>query len=295
MYLFRTIHRPIRCAGFTLIELLLVIAIISSLLALLLPAVQASRESARRSHCANNLRQIGVGLLNYHDVHRSFPPGQIEKITSTRPKGKQLAWSVFLLPFIEEQNLYDRFDCGHSFRDAENRAAGGTVLPLYNCPSTARLAADRSGDTTGDVNGDGTWNPGDDLAFTDYGGNYGFSGLGKGLANGVLITDKPIALAKIVDGSSQTIIVSEDTGRGALFDGQWANGENIFDETGPINDRSAPPGNWQYDEMWSDHPGGINALFCDGSVHFLREEMDLQTLSALCTRNRNEQVDASDF
>ncbi|MBI3837164.1 MAG: DUF1559 domain-containing protein [Planctomycetia bacterium] len=282
-------------AGFTLVELLVVIAIIAALTALLLPAVQAARESARRSTCSNNLRQIGLGLLAYHDAHEVFPPGLIDRKTSSKPKAKQLAWSVFLLPFIEERNTYARFDCGFAYNSIQNRVAGGTAIRVYNCPSTARLAADRSGDTTGDLNKNGQWDPGDDLAFTDYGGNFGFTGLNRPFMSGVLIWERPIPIAQILDGTSHTIIVSEDTGRGAAFDGQWANGENIFDESGPINDRFLPEFLWQNNEMWSDHPGGINALFCDGSVHFLSEEMNLESLASLCTRNSGEVVEGSSF
>jgi prepilin-type N-terminal cleavage/methylation domain-containing protein/prepilin-type processing-associated H-X9-DG protein len=279
----------------TLVELLVVIAIIGLLVALLLPAVQASRESSRRSSCANNLRQIGLGLLTYHDARGLFPPGLVDRKTASKPKARQLAWSVFLLPYIEERNVYDRFDLGQAYNSAANRDGAGTIILIYNCPSTATLAPDRRGDTTGDANQNGKWDPGDNLAFTDYGGNFGFPGVNGAAMNGVLLYDKQIALSRITDGASCTIIVSEDTGRGAAADGQWANGENIFDQTGPINDRAGPAYLWGDNEMWSDHPGGINALFCDGAVHFLSEQMDLATLAALCTRAGGEIVDAAAF
>ncbi len=83
---------------------------------------------------------------------------------------------------------------------------------------------------------------------------------------------------------SHTIIVSEDTGRGGSLDGQWANGENIFLEQNSINIQ-------QNNEMWSDHPGGVNVLFCDGSVHFLAETMPVELLAALCTRACGEIID----
>ncbi len=166
--------------------------------------------------------------------------------------------------------------------------AAGTVIATFLCPSTAWLASDRTGPTTGDRNGNGVWNTGDDLAFTDYGGNFGFSGLSKPYMNGVLVYEIAIPIRKITDGTSHTIIVAEDTGRGASFDGQWANGENIFDTSGPINDRSLPTYLWQNNEIWSDHPLGALTLFCDGSVRFLFEETDLSTLAALCTRASDE-------
>ena len=102
--------------GFTLIELLVTIAIIAILIALLLPAVQQAREAARRTQCKNNLKQIGLALHNYHDVHRTFPIG------ARWQRGVGPSWMVGLLPFIEQQNLYDRFDM-----DAPNN--GLPVLP----------------------------------------------------------------------------------------------------------------------------------------------------------------------
>jgi prepilin-type N-terminal cleavage/methylation domain-containing protein/prepilin-type processing-associated H-X9-DG protein len=277
--------------AFTLVELLVVISIIGILLALLLPAVQSARESSRRTACQNNLHQIGLGMLSHHEAKHHFPPGLLDRITGANPKGKQLSWNVFLLPYAEEQSLYDQFDLTKSYRSAENAAAGGTVLPLFTCPSTARWAAERQGMTTGDINGNGRWDPGDNLAFTDYGGNFGFTGLDKSYMSGTLIYERALSLADIKDGATYTIFVSEDTGRGAAFDGQWANGENIFDESGPINDRSLPDYRWQDNEMWSDHRGGINALFCDGAVHFLSESISLDVLAALCTRAGYETVD----
>ncbi|HZZ30197.1 MAG TPA: DUF1559 domain-containing protein [Pirellulales bacterium] len=291
---FLTPHSAFRIASaFTLVELLVVLAIIGVLIALLLPAVQAAREAARRTACQNNLHQIGLGLLTHHEAKHAFPPGLLDRKTSANPKGRQLSWNVFLLPFIGEQSLFAKFDLTKAYNAQENALAAGAILPIFNCPSCTRYAADRTGMTTGDMNGNGHWDPGDNLAFTDYGGNFGFNGLGKPYMNGVLIYEQPISLADITDGASHTIIVSEDTGRGAAFDGQWANGENIFDESGLINDHSVPEYLWQNNEMWSDHSGGINALFCDGSVHFLGELTQLEVLAALCTRASGETVDGA--
>ncbi len=274
--------------GFTLVELLVVIAITGVLVSLLLPAVQAAREAGRRAQCANNLRQIGVGLLHYHDAAGAFPPGLVDRRTGANPQGKQLSWIVFLLPFIEENAVYEQFDLSKGYNRIENRQAAGTVLSTFLCPSTAFLASDRKGPTTGDANNNGQWNPGDDLAFSDYGGNFGFMGLSKPYMNGVLIYEKPIAIRQITDGTSHTLIVAEDTGRGASYAGEWANGENIFDTSGPINDRSLPMYRWADNEIWCDHPRGVNLLFCDGSLRFTGEDTSLEMLAAICTRNGDE-------
>ena len=110
----RTMNHGNRCAprmaGFTLIELLVVVAIIGLLLAMLLPAVQAARESARRSQCKANLRQIGIALHSHHDSHKAFPPGCIERRPFRSTAERQLAWSVLLLPNVEESRLADRFN-----------------------------------------------------------------------------------------------------------------------------------------------------------------------------------------
>ena len=110
----KTIMRGNRCAqsagGFTLIELLVVVAIIGLLLALLLPAIQAAREATRRTQCRGNLRQIGVALHNYHQAHQAFPPGCIDRRPFRSTAERQLAWSVLLLPMLEESGLADRFD-----------------------------------------------------------------------------------------------------------------------------------------------------------------------------------------
>ena len=139
-------RRPCRRAGFTLVELLVVIAIIGMLVALVLPAVQAAREAARRAHCQNNLRQIGVALHVYHDAHKQLPVGCVEKrVPKTTPNGRQLAWSAELLPQLEEQPLWQQIDFHSPYDSPANATAAATVVAVYLCPSTARAVSGREG------------------------------------------------------------------------------------------------------------------------------------------------------
>jgi prepilin-type N-terminal cleavage/methylation domain-containing protein/prepilin-type processing-associated H-X9-DG protein len=260
--------------GFTLVELLVVIAIVGLLLSLLLPAVQSAREASRRTQCASQLRQLGVGLQAHHAARNSFPPGGVER------RGRRLAWSVYLLPYIEQGALYRDFHLRSAFAAPENQRAASRAVAIYLCPSTARLEWDRDATHTRDLNQNGRLDPGERLAATDYGGIYG-TGLEEPLNNGVMIWDTPISTRRIVDGTSHTLILGEDTGRGASTNGEWSNGENIFDVIVPINVQ-------QDNELWSDHPGGVNVLLCDGSVRFLQEDLAIELLAALSTRAGKE-------
>ena len=214
------------------------------------------------------------GLSSYHAARGTFPPGCVDR------NARRLAWSMFLLPYIEESAAYDLYDQKSLYYAAANRQATSVVVAIYLCPSTVRLTRARDGNTTGDVNGNGHYDPGDFMGVIDYGGMYGWAGSAVP-ANGVMIYDQPIGLRQITDGSAHTILVAEDSGRGTTMDGEWADGENIFDAGLPINAL-------QNNEIWSDHPGGAQVLFCDGSVHFLTESTDLSVLAALCTRAGGE-------
>ena len=265
--------------GFTLVELLVVIAVIGVLVALLLPAVQSAREAARRASCSNNLRQIGIGLLDYHNGSNQFPAGLTDRRTGANPTGRQLAWSIFLLPYIEERGVWTLFNTSLGYDAPQNLPATSQVVPIYICPSTVHVAPYRVGALTGGMSGQPLNTATDWMGTIDYGGMFGWDGASPAYSymNGVMVWETPTSIPQISGGTSHVILVAEDTGRDWTMDGQWANGQNIFDTTGPINVA-------QFNEIWSDHPGGAQVLLCDGSVHFASATISTDVLAPLCNR-----------
>jgi len=251
--------------GISLVELLVVVAVIAALVALLVPAVQGAREAARRTVCLNHLRNVGCALHGHLLARRRLPVGCLEWRVGWTPGPRRcLAWSAAILPWLEEQPLFERIDFTQSFDDPGNAAAAGTVVPVYLCPS-----ADRGGGPA--------W-----MARTDYGGLCGERITSpNNPEKGVLVHDRSFAEREIPDGLSKTIFVGECS-RGPWPDGQWINGRNLFDQAYAINWPT-----WE-DEIRSRHPGGAQALFGDGAVRLIDESTDLKVLAAACTRGGGE-------
>jgi len=313
--------------GFTLVELLVVIAIIGILIALLLPAIQAAREAARRTQCSNNERQIGLALLSYLDAKKTFPPGQQQGCYKCVP----WAWSALILPFMEESALYARFVLPNQPDHIPNALADlsgptQTVLATFLCPSTSRLNFSRGDNSRiNDFNHNGRWDPGEGLGVTDYAGVRGPDatsinptttqsynvdrGILLALPNtsttpGVLVA-AVIAPRQITDGMSKTMVVVEVSGRGydtsrSQLRGTWANGYNVLAVTGGTSNINADPsltwgdvgGTYEGNLILCDHPGGTNALFCDDSVHFLSDATDKTIVTALASRDGGEAIPA---
>ena len=193
--------------GFTLIELLVVIAIIAILIALLLPAVQQAREAARRSQCQNNLKQIGLGLHNYHDTHKVFPPGVI---TDTG-----WAWGTMILPFVDQANLYNTMAPGGimDLSNATQLANAQTVLNVYLCPSDPWGSPQKNTNYAITITPPGGSAATYNIGMSNYTGASGTS-LGNceavsSMGTGILTINSNIKVRDVTDGASNTMLVGE--------------------------------------------------------------------------------------
>lgn len=313
-----------RPGGFTIIELLVVIAIIGLMMALLLPAVQAAREAARRAHCSSNLRQIGLAILNYETQLKRFPPGRvgcdgiggIRRCNVNRPlEYVGTSGFVMILPFMEQLDLYERFDFslgpwyGVSIWVKSNYSAIASRPPVLVCPS----------DDSKPFSDDPAYVPwyytqGHPAATGSYAfvtGKYGsWNGLNETSSNylvkydntGVFVYKTSYRSRDIRDGLSNTIFVGEVVDAHTLESSNiWTRAVREMDTmrstSNPIN---TPTGGPVFFERYgirvngafaSRHPGGSNFVFGDGRVRLLSEMIDMEVYQALSTRNEGEFID----
>lgn len=258
-------HHPNRTA-FSLVELLVVISITGALVALVLLGISASRASSRKLTCLNHCRQLGLALQMHHEQKGQFPPGGIEWRPAGKTTYRQLAWSVFVLPYLEQQTVYDQMDLEQPFDSPRNAWAASQILPVFICPASSRGAVR--------VQGRGP---------CDFGGIYGERIQGPNQPpKGLMIYDRAFRDTEVSDGLSTTLILGEDS---AWPDGQWINGRNVFDQAFAIN--RAPSFE---NDIRSQHGAGAHGVFADGRAVFLGETIDLPVLAALCTRAGREVI-----
>ena len=308
-------HR--KTIGFTLVELLVVIAIIGILVALLLPAVQAARESARRTQCANNVKQIAFSMLRYEDVKKILPPnihlgGYADTEVST-------SWMALVMPYLEAGTVVSPIVSGEAVGGPHNLPIYQTAIPTFMCPSDgySPLNGRQIGPYTGACCADSQWWCDTQLAYTNYkacaGANWGwgdfivsqstgrFAGNTDGLdhGNGILCrTWGPTItthLREVTDGLSHTFAVGETIA--------WWCGWSNWGWTNGSTATCGVPLNYQvglldlhtvWDDFsrnysfFSNHPGGAQFAMCDGSVTWVANEIDLNLYRALATISSGE-------
>jgi len=309
----------VRKNGFTLVELLVVIAIIGVLVALLLPAVQAAREASRRSKCSNNLKQIGLAMHNHHDTIRVFPYGQFGGYAnnSSLPAPpaftarSSITWPILILPFAEQINLYEKITnyliANPTKTGYNSTEINSDKIPVYMCPTdpnTGKVVSEGFHGNYMACNGN--------TLFWDNSTTLPKAG---GVANtGVILVGERQAMSAITDGTSNTLLASEnlvwkvgDDRRGRMFNSYQ--GETLFSTLRAPMSSSADA---QYscgtglpahmpctavasnansiNSARSQHPAGVNALLCDGSVRFIMKSIDATTWSNLGTRAGGEVI-----
>jgi prepilin-type N-terminal cleavage/methylation domain-containing protein/prepilin-type processing-associated H-X9-DG protein len=349
--------------GFTLIELLVVIAIIGVLIALLLPAVQAAREAARRAQCVNNLKQIGLALHNYESSNTAFPPaGKAINLGTTPPSivfpDTGYSAAARLLTYLEGGTLYNAINFNFEYNDASGANFTGTsaTVAVFLCPSSVRSGGTR--DTApSDPNASAyEKTAGQGYGYIDYAPSV-YTDIN--VQNGVLTTggvgatpivpyrNKLLAadgvlkggftkISEIVDGTSNTVTYIECAGRderfvSPYFEGQypfvrgsgpaggpnarhrywrWADPGNAFGTSGQPNNKGVPTNEgtpWpsttitagnqagQNEEPYSFHKGGVNVLFGDGSVRFVKDSVNLVAFRSILTINGGDVVSSDSF
>jgi prepilin-type processing-associated H-X9-DG protein len=294
----REVSRP----ALTLVELLVVIAIIAILIGLLLPAVQKVREAANRIKCINNLKQIGLAVHNFESDLGKFPPGAVigpgpfPEAGVTTPARHGVF--PFLLPYLEQQSLYDQYRLDVSYNAQADPATVATHLRILQCPSAQpnRLVTEAEFPAA--------WSGGRKGACSDYNGI-------RGMDEGALTQNRMVRVAEITDGASNTLLMAEAAGRpklwraGRLVSGVYSDGAawaapGLLQGSGSTDDGVWQPGPCAINctnqrEVYSFHPGGANVVMADGSVHFLKASIDIRVFAGLVTRAGGEVVSASDY
>ncbi|MCI0377317.1 MAG: DUF1559 domain-containing protein [Gemmataceae bacterium] len=314
-----------RSNGFTLIELLVVIAIIAILIGLLLPAVQKVREAAARAQCSNNLKQMGLAVHNFHDTRKVIPPSRTASggfPALSVPANAYTGWGTWLLPFIEQDNVWRTYSTTLHWGHANNRQAITTQIPIFNCPSTPNqprvqptftvtqgatytIANAASSDYAVLRNVETSlWTsfPGD---VDTYNGANRWGGFSYNSGS----TIRVMRFASILDGLSNSLSYVEDAGRpnrylsgrvqiaGAWTGSAWADSESEYGLHGctPSATKDIRPGRVAINctnngEPYAFHTGGINIGLFDGSVRFISETVNIRTFARLVTAQAGEVI-----
>jgi prepilin-type N-terminal cleavage/methylation domain-containing protein/prepilin-type processing-associated H-X9-DG protein len=322
-----------RNAGFTLIELLVVIAIIAVLIALLLPAVQAARAAARRIQCVNNLKQLGLGMQNFHDAQGTLPWGA--------KNSPAQSWAFLVLPYLEQVAMSNALNMSNASTDFTNSTVTQTKLSLFQCPSDPNAGAmwlsTNLAKTPNRAKGNYVVNWGNSDYEQSMTATSSFSPANLGpfgtvvairgpfRVNNTTTAISPFGIRDILDGTSNTMMASEvviasdfngrSDSRGDIWSGTTKCGYMFTAATSPNsfivdqldgtsgcpNPANKPPcyaasgATREFNAARSFHPGGVDVLFCDGSVKFIKDTTNLATWRALSTKDGGEVISSDAY
>ncbi len=327
-----TSGRPRPRRGFTLIELLVVISIIGVLIALLLPAVQSAREASRRATCVNNLKQMGIALHNYESSHGTFPPGWIayfevddhdhvhngsarfQADASDYAGWPGWGWGSMLLNQMEQAPLYNALNFNLPVFTDANQTVRTSRIASFLCPSDDTPPMVPVFDEDGDIEIT-------QVSTGNYIGSNGIGEIGPDDGKGIFYMNSRTRIQDIRDGTSNTLAAGERSFNlsPVTWTGRTPGGYNFktpVDQGGDprfasfphpafsmvigtvgIDDPPRTPNNpvAHPEDYWSHHPGGVNFLFCDGSVHFIKNSISQQNFLSLATRKGNEPVSSDQY
>jgi prepilin-type N-terminal cleavage/methylation domain-containing protein len=284
--------------GFTLVELLVVIAIIGLLVAMLLPAIQSSREAARRSACSNNLKQIGLAIAGYQLTTTVFPPSNTDDVLEwdVAERLRNHSWASLIMPYLENSPLHDAINFKISSMNVANQRAAGTVVPVYRCPSYTGPALTNDEHYLPDKYAIGNYVA---IGASDVDHIWGI----QMKPEGVIFPLAQIKPKEVSDGLSKTMFIAESReermrvwidGRIGAFTALCYDTSGGSDNHGLLALNATP----YYDDgdircdygASSMHPGGALHLFGDGSVHFFTEKITAAHYVSLLTRAGGEIV-----
>jgi prepilin-type processing-associated H-X9-DG protein len=285
--------------------MLVVIAVAALLAALALPAIQQAREAARRTHCRNNLKQIGIAFQNYHETHLRFPIGSthlyVRPTPETWPPPGSWGWGARILnqlglPSVHATVDFEQRDCCADIRRRQARSPRlpdpqSNSISVFICPSDPNGGRVLIEGTTG-AHPCGDLVPGTYLGIS---GDQSFEGWGTANGRGMLFSRDSVGLRDVTDGASQTTMIAErglanDLGYGWLICGGTEFEQYMSVERGFGKPFDGPTRRDNVEHFWSWHSGGLNVLFVDGHVQFLNQQIDRPTLFALSTRGGSEVV-----
>ena len=315
--------RRISSTAFTLVELLVVIAIIGILVAMIMPAVQSSRESGRRVQCSNNMKQVALAMLRHENWRRCLPGGSVYDKPATP---LILTWAGKLFPYMEETGLYNSFNFKLGIRDPANKPFAEQIVPTYVCPSDPQssepLLANRNGIVANPESCSGLWyvassgptapdycvvgpdNTPSPTNFNCQGCNYGtasgsfcqaYKNKGPFFAGMIGRDPRETKLAEVRDGLSKTFLIGETIPGHSVYNGLHCQNNPVYTTHWPPNQMVTDDGQSGADgtgrpamSFKSLHPGGLQMAMGDGSVIFIEELIDYQLWSELGTKAGGE-------